>query len=137
MHWAAKRTPLPKTGFGPPFVWYVFHTLRWCCSVFPVQKSKTQHTRSSSGGTRKCFLEGALFGTFSSPHTFCTPPLSWLNLVPPINRLKPLDRYRSPSATGSAIGRPYLALSHFHTGRSSHPPHTKPLRKLNRAIVAL
>ena len=28
--------------------------------------------------------------------------------------LQPLDRYRTPSAIGSAIGRPYLALSRIH-----------------------
>ena len=47
--------------------------------------------------------------------------------------------YRTLSAIGSAIGRPYLTLSrrisHPQTGRSSQPPHSKPLRGLNRAIV--
>ena len=42
-----------------------------------------------------------------------------------------------PPAIGSAIGRPYLALSRFHTGRSSRLPRSKPLRGLNRATVVL
>ena len=39
-------------------------------------------------------------------------PLNRLNAI--ISLLQPLDRYRAPSAIGSAIGRPYLALSRFH-----------------------
>ena len=38
-------------------------------------------------------------------------PLDRLNAIPSL--LQPLDRYRTPSAIGSAIGRPYLALSRF------------------------
>ena len=45
-----------------------------------------------------------------------------VDLSGPLNRLNarlslsnPLDRYRTPSAIGSAIGRPYLALSRIHT----------------------
>ena len=36
-------------------------------------------------------------------------PLDRLNAI--LSLLQPLDRYRTPSAIGSAIGRPYLALS--------------------------
>ena len=39
-------------------------------------------------------------------------PLNRLNAI--LSLLQPLDRYRAPSAIGSAIGRPYLALSRFH-----------------------
>ena len=38
-------------------------------------------------------------------------PLNRLNAI--LSLLQPLDRYRTPSAIGSAIGRPYLALSRF------------------------
>ena len=38
-------------------------------------------------------------------------PLNRLNAIPSL--LHPLDGYRTPSAIGSAIGRPYLALSRF------------------------
>ena len=58
-------------------------------------------------------------------------------LNPILSLLQPLDRCRTPSAIGSAIGRPSLAVSRIHTGRSSQPPHSKPLMGLNRAIVAL
>ena len=36
-------------------------------------------------------------------------PLNQLNAI--LSPLQPLDRYRAPSAIGSAIGRPFLALS--------------------------
>ena len=39
-------------------------------------------------------------------------PLNRLNAI--LSLLHPLDRYRALSAIGSAIGRPYLALSRFH-----------------------
>ena len=48
--------------------------------------------------------------------------LTQRSLVAPLNRwnailslLQPFDRYRTPSAVGRAIGRPYLALSCTHT----------------------
>ena len=63
-------------------------------------------------------------------------PLDQLNAI--LSLLHPLDRYRTPSAIGSAIGG---ALSrpiwHPHTGGSSQPPRSKPLGGLNRAIVVL
>ena len=38
------------------------------------------------------------------------------------------DRYRTPSAIGSAIGRPLsLPISHPNTGGSPQPPRSKPL----------
>ena len=40
-------------------------------------------------------------------------PLSQFNAM--VSPLQPLGRYRTPSAIGSAIGRPYLALSRIHT----------------------
>ena len=63
-------------------------------------------------------------------------PLDRLNAI--LSLLQPLDRYRTPAAKGSAIGahlsRP---ISLPRTGRSPQPPRSKPLRGLNRAIVAL
>ena len=38
-------------------------------------------------------------------------PLDRLNAI--LSLLQPLDRYRTPSAMGRAIGRAYLALSRF------------------------
>ena len=38
-------------------------------------------------------------------------PLNRLNAI--LSLLQPLDCYRAPSAIGSAIGSPYLALSRF------------------------
>ena len=45
--------------------------------------------------------------------TSLVAPLNRLNAIPAL--LHPLDRYRTPSVTGSAIGRPHLALSCIHT----------------------
>ena len=63
-------------------------------------------------------------------------PLNRLNAI--LSLLHPLDRYRTPSAIGSAIGR-LLArpISHPNTGRSSQPPRSEPLSGLSRAIVVL
>ena len=38
-------------------------------------------------------------------------PLSWLNTIPILSLLRSCDRYKTPSATGSAIGGRYLGLS--------------------------
>ena len=62
-------------------------------------------------------------------------PLNRLNAI--LSLLQPLDRYRTPSAIVSAIGRPYLALSRIHT-QVGVLPRSKLLSALNRAsIVAL
>ena len=63
-------------------------------------------------------------------------PLDRLNAI--LSLLQPLDRYRAPSAIGSAIGRPQSRpVSHPRTGRSPQPPRSKPLRGFNCVIVAL
>ena len=63
-------------------------------------------------------------------------PLNRLNAI--LSLLHPLDRYRTHSTIWSAIGRPLpRPISHPHTGGSPQPPCSKPLRGLNRAIVAL
>ena len=63
----------PKRVFDPPSYGTFSTPLRCQCSVFPVQKSTTEQTRSSLEGSNN-FRESAFSGTFSSPHTFCTPP---------------------------------------------------------------
>ena len=63
-------------------------------------------------------------------------PLNRLNAI--LSLLHPLDRYRTPSARGNAIGRPLSRpISHPNTGGSPQPSRSKPLGGLNRAIVAL
>ena len=54
-----------------PFLWYVFHPPRCHGSVFPVQKSKIEHTSSSFGWVRK--LSGGRLH----------PPISWPNFSLP------------------------------------------------------
>ena len=56
--WKTSRmTPLPKRGFGPPLVRYVFHLPQVSVLCFSCTK-----------------IHNAFSGTFSSPHAFCTPP---------------------------------------------------------------
>ena len=67
---------------------------------------------------------------------FLSGPLNRLNAI--LSLLQPLDRYRAPSAIGSAIGRPYLALSRFHTqAKALNRLVLNRLGGLNRAIVVL
>ena len=47
------------------------------------------------------------------PMSGLSGPLNRLNALLPL--LHPLDQYKTPSAIGSAIGRPYVALSRIHT----------------------
>ena len=62
--------------------------------------------------------------------------LNRLNAI--LSLLQPLDRYRTPSAIGSAIERPLSRpISHPNAGGSPQPPRSKPLGGLNRAIVVL
>ena len=57
-----------------------------------------------------CFLPSYSFNYIKNLEL--SGPLNRLNAI--LSLLQPLDRYRAPSAIGSAIGRPYLALSRFH-----------------------
>ena len=62
-------------------------------------------------------------------------PLNWLNAI--LALLRPLDRYRAPSVIESAMRRPCLALARINTQVGVLNRLSKPLRGLNRAIVAL
>ena len=65
----SRMTPPPKRGFGPPS----YSTpLRCQCSVFlyTPRQSRTEALLEGSKNNR----ESAFSGTFSSTHTFCTPP---------------------------------------------------------------
>ena len=97
-------------------------------------------TRAGSSGNcqvsaRRTYIRPLLLQSGFSGHRL-SGPLNRLNAI--LSLLQPLDRYRTRSAIGSAIGgalsRP---ISHPRTGRSSQPPRSKPLGGLNRAIVAL
>ena len=71
--------PSPRRGFGPPFVWSIFHPpqLPLPC-VFLVKNPRESRPEALWEGSRN-FRAGAFSGTFSSPHTFCHPPISWPN----------------------------------------------------------
>ena len=64
----------PKKGFWTPPVVPYFSTPRRCqCSVFPVQESTTEQTRSSFGGVQKFSGERVLWYVFL-PHIRFAPP---------------------------------------------------------------
>ena len=74
--WKTSRmTPLPKRGFGPPLVRYVFHPPQASVLCFPVQKSTTEQTRSSFGGVQKFSGERVLWYVFLPPYVL-HPPIS-------------------------------------------------------------
>ena len=74
--WKTSRmTPLPKRGFGPPLVRYVFHPPQVSVLCFPVQKSTTEQTRSSFGGVQKFLGERVLWYVFLPPYVL-HPPIS-------------------------------------------------------------
>ena len=71
----ARMTPLPKRGFGPPFVRYVFHLPQGSVLFFAVQKSTTEPTRSFLGGAQFSG-EGVLWYVFLPPYVLHPPPIS-------------------------------------------------------------
>ena len=70
----SRKTPIPKRGFGHPFLRYVFHPLRGHCSVFPVQKSTSEQARSSFGGPPNFSGGCVLWCGFPTPIRFAPPP---------------------------------------------------------------
>ena len=74
--WKTSRMTLsPKMGLDPPS-YGTFSTLLRCqCSVFAVQKSRTEQTRSSFGGVQKFPGERVLWYVFLPPYVF-HPPMS-------------------------------------------------------------
>ena len=63
----------PKRGFGPPLVRYV-STPSGVSALFFLYKNPRQSRPEALLEGSKNFRESAFSGTFSSPHTFCTPP---------------------------------------------------------------
>ena len=64
---------LPKRRFGPPSYGAFSTPLRCQCSVFPVQKSTTEQTRSSFGVVQK-FSGGRVLGYVFHPPYVLHPP---------------------------------------------------------------
>ena len=56
---------------------------------------------------------------FSGVGRVLSGPLNRLNAI--LSLLQLLDRYRTPSAIGSAIGRPYLASTHRQESSTAKP----------------
>ena len=70
----SRRIPLPqKRALGPPSSGTFSSSLGVGCSVFPVQESKTQHTRSSFGEVRKICWSLRCLVRFPPPIRFEPP----------------------------------------------------------------
>ena len=69
--------PLPKNGFGPPHLWYVFSPPVCFRPVVFLRGNRLRPGKSNFLRPPKLALEGALYGTFSpapkSHDTFCPP----------------------------------------------------------------
>ena len=75
--WKTSRmTPLPKRGFGPPLVRYVCRTPQVSVLCFFLYKNSRQSRPEALLEASKNFRESAFSGTFSYPHTFCTPHIT-------------------------------------------------------------
>ena len=64
----------PKKEFWTPLVRYVFHPPQVSVLCFSCTKIHDRADQKLFWGGSKNFRESAFSGTFSSPHTFCTPP---------------------------------------------------------------
>ena len=84
-----------------------------------LSSSPSQRSALSQLGDNQRFVLRLLAWSLSGP-------LNWLDAI--LSLLHPLDRYRTASAIGSAIGRLLSRpISHPRTGGSSQPPRSKPL----------
>ena len=64
----------PKKGFWTPLVRYVFHPPQVSVLCFSCTRIHDRADQKLFWRGPKILRESALSGTFSSPHTFCTPP---------------------------------------------------------------
>ena len=96
---------------------FSFFSFRLCCSgssrgtsapfnPCPDSPAQLQEARPKLSGVIRANRK---FKRFRANRLDLSGPLNRLNAI--VSLLQPLDRYRTPSAIGSAIGRPYLALS--------------------------
>ena len=77
--WKTSRmTPLPKRDFGPPS-YGTFSTPSGVSALFFLYKNPRQSRPEALLEGSKNFRESAFSGTFSSPHTFCTPHITAQN----------------------------------------------------------
>ena len=72
----SRMTPLPKKGFWTPPPLYGTFSTPLSCSVFSVQKSTTELTRSSFGGVKEFPGERVLWHVFLPPYVLHPPPHS-------------------------------------------------------------
>ena len=70
----SRMTPLPTRGFGPPSRTVRFPPPSGISALFFLYKNPLQSRPEALLEGSKNFRESAFSGTFSSPHTFCTPP---------------------------------------------------------------
>ena len=63
----------PEKGFGPPLHLVRFPPATGVIALFSLYRNQRLSTPEALLDGSKKFLEGALSGTFSSAHAFCTP----------------------------------------------------------------
>ena len=69
----SRMTPLPKRGFGPPLVWYVFHPPQVSALFFLYKNPRQSGPKALLEGS-KDFRESAFSGTFPPPPLRFAPP---------------------------------------------------------------
>ena len=80
--WKTSRmTPLPKRGFWTPPRTVRFPPPAGVSAPFFLYKKPRQSRPDALLEVSKIFRESAFSGTFSSPHTFCTPPYHGPNIL--------------------------------------------------------
>ena len=131
----------PKKGFWDPPSYGTFSTpLRCQCSVFPVQKSTTEQTRSSFGGLQKFSGERVLWYVFLPPYVL-HPPHITAQLK--INQGNPKNQgtegqglesqKRSPRESPGALRRRVQRVQNSHETDSL----SGPLNRLNAVLSLL
>ena len=70
----SRMTSLPKGGFGPPPWYSAFPPRSGVSALFFLYTNARQSRTEALLEGSKNFRESVCSGTFSSPHTFCTPP---------------------------------------------------------------
>ena len=108
-----------QRGVGPPS-YGTFSTPLTCqCSVFPVQKSTTEQTRSSFGGVQKFSGERVLWYVFHPPYVL-HPPISRPNFIRGATRARSVHGVHAlhgPMARGERAD----AVQNVSPSRGMHP----------------
>ena len=125
--WTTSRmTPLPKRGFGPPSYGTFSTPLRCQCSVFPVQKSTTEQTRSSFGGVQKFSGERRSLVRFPPPIPLCTPPYHGPRFSRTRFKVPKLQCHAEGGATKGGVSKCEQTQTNADKRKKTQRPKTQP-----------